>query len=72
MLEASGGDADALKKAFQDLQKASYKIAEALYKAAPAGAPGSEGGDGGAQPSGPSASKPTDDVIDAEVVEQKK
>jgi len=39
VLEASAGDAEALKKAAQDLQKASDKIAEALYKAAPAGTP---------------------------------
>jgi len=72
VLEASAGDAEALKKAAQDLQKASYKIAEALYKAAPAGAPGGGGSDDGAAPGGPSAPKPADDVIDAEVVDQKK
>jgi molecular chaperone DnaK len=69
ILEASPGDAETLKKAAQELQKASYKIAEALYKSAPAGAPG---GDGGATPGDASSSKPADDVIDAEVVEQKK
>ena len=69
VLEASAGDAEALKKATQDLQKASYKIAEALYKAAPAGA---TTGDDGATPDGSSAPKPADDVIDAEVVDQKK
>ncbi len=69
VLEASAGDAEALKKATQELQKASYKIAEALYKAAPAGAPGT---DAGVAPGGPDAPKPADDVIDAEVVEQKK
>jgi molecular chaperone DnaK len=72
VLEASGGDAEALKKAAQGLQKASYKIAEALYKAAPATAPGGGGSDDSAAPGGPSASKPADDVIDAEVVDQKK
>jgi molecular chaperone DnaK len=69
ILEASPGDAETLKKAAQELQKASYKIAEALYKSAPAGAPG---GEGGATPGDASSSKPADDVIDAEVVEQKK
>src|ERR1035437_2228347 len=69
ILEASPGDAETLKKAAQELQKASYKIAEALYKSAPAGGPG---GDGGATPGEASSSKPADDVIDAEVVEQKK
>ena len=63
------GDAEALKKAARDLQKASYKIAEALYKSAPAGGPSGEGGEA---PGGSSSSKPADDVIDAEVVEQKK
>ena len=69
VLETSPGDAEALKKAAHDLQKASYKIAEALYKSAPAGAPA---GEGGAAPDDSSSSKPADDVIDAEVVEQKK
>ena len=69
VLEASAGDAEALKKATQELQKASYKIAEALYKAAPAGEPGT---DAGTAPGDPAAPKPADDVIDAEVVEQKK
>ncbi|MGE5346852.1 MAG: molecular chaperone DnaK, partial [Acidithiobacillales bacterium] len=64
-LEAKAGDAEALRRAAQDLQKASYRIAEALYKSTPtpegAAAPGSE------------APKPkSDDVIDAEVVEDKK
>jgi hypothetical protein len=69
VLETSAGDAEALKNAARDLQKASYKIAEALYKSAPAGAPA---GDAGATPDDSSASKPADDVIDAEVVDQKK
>ncbi len=69
VLESSPGDAEALKKAAHDLQKASYKIAEALYKSAPAGAPAGEGGE--ASPDS-SSSKPADDVIDAEVVDQKK
>jgi molecular chaperone DnaK len=72
VLEASAGDAEALKKAAQDLQKASYKIAEALYKAAPTTAPGGGGSDDGAAPGDSSAPKPADDVIDAEVVDQKK
>ncbi|HEX7528650.1 MAG TPA: molecular chaperone DnaK [Thermoanaerobaculia bacterium] len=72
VLETRAGDAEALRKAAQDLQKASYKIAEALYKAAPAGTPGGGGSDDGAAPGGPTESKPADDVIDAEVVDQKK
>ena len=66
VLETHATDGDALRKAAADLQKASYKIAESLYKSTPppeaAGAPG---GDGGAR-------KAADDVIDAEVVEEKK
>jgi molecular chaperone DnaK len=69
VLESSPGDAEALKKAAHDLQKASYKIAEALYKATPTGGSSGEGGEG---PGGGSSSKPADDVIDAEVVDQKK
>jgi molecular chaperone DnaK len=68
VLESQSGDADALKKAAQDLQKASYKIAEALYKSTPA--PG--GGTEGAAPEGAPAGAKAEDVIDAEVVEEKK
>jgi len=72
VLEASPGDAAALKTAAQNLQKASYKIAESLYKSAPAGAPAGDAGGSDATPGDSSPSKPADDVIDAEVVEQKK
>ena len=72
VLEASSNDAEALKKAAQSLQKASYKIAEALYKSTPAGAPAGDAGGSDATPGDSSSSKPADDVIDAEVVEQKK
>src|SRR6185369_2883166 len=48
VLENQSADADALKKAANDLQKTSYKIAEALYKSAPQaepqGAPGAAAG----------------------------
>ncbi len=36
VLETKADDAEALRKAAQDVQKASYKVAEALYKNAPA------------------------------------
>ena len=66
-LEEKTADAAALQKAAQELQKASYKIAEALYKTAPAPEePAAPGGPSG----GPSVK--SDDVIDAEVVEEKK
>jgi molecular chaperone DnaK len=67
VLEKESGDADALKKAATDLQKASYKIAEALYKQAPPAGGGPEG----AAPGGSSGAK-AEDVIDAEVVDEKK
>ena len=68
VLESQSGDADALRKAAQDLQKASYKIAEALYKQAP---PPAGGAPEGAASGGPQGAK-AEDVIDAEVVEEKK
>ncbi|MBK9062382.1 MAG: molecular chaperone DnaK [Acidobacteria bacterium] len=68
VLESQSGDAEALKKAAQDLQKASYKIAEALYKQAP---PPAGGAPEGGAPGGP-AGAGKEDVIDAEVVEEKK
>ena len=68
VLESQSGDAEALKKAAQELQKASYKIAEALYKQAspPAGSTPEGGAPGGPAGAG------KEDVIDAEVVEEKK
>jgi molecular chaperone DnaK len=67
VLETKADDPEALNKAAQEVQKASYKVAEALYKNAPA--PESPG-QAGATPSG--GGKPADDVIDAEVVDEKK
>jgi molecular chaperone DnaK len=66
VLETKGDDAEALHKAAQEVQKASYKVAEALYKSAPAP-------DAGPSAGAPSqGGKPADDVIDAEVVDEKK
>jgi molecular chaperone DnaK len=73
VLETQSGDGEALKKAARELQTASYKIAEALYKSAPA--PEGAGAAGAASEgpaSGGSARPKADDVIDAEVVEEKK
>jgi molecular chaperone DnaK len=68
-LEAGG--TDGLNQAFDVLQKASHKLAEAMYKGA-AEAPGG----GGADAAGPSASGPgsgkEDEVIDAEYVDSEK
>ena len=66
VLETKPDDAEALHKAAQEVQKASYKVAEALYKTAPA--PDAGPAAGAASPGG----KPADDVIDAEVVDEKK
>jgi len=69
VLESQSTDAEALKRSAADLQKASYKVAEALYKSTPQAE---------ASGTGPTAGEPSqggakaDDVIDAEVVEEKK
>ena len=65
-----GDDGDAIKKALEGLQQASYKLAEEIYKSgAPGtGAPGATAGAApGAEASG-GGGKKDDDVIDAEVV----
>ncbi len=69
VLENQSSDAEALKRAAGDLQKASYKIAEALYKSAPQPEPESAPG---AEPGAEQAPKSGEDVIDAEVVEERK
>ncbi len=68
VLETKSDDAEALRKAAQDVQKASYKVAEALYKSAPA----PEAGPDPAGSASHGSAKPADDVIDAEVVDEKK
>ena len=71
VFETQSNDGEAMKKAAADLQKASYKIAEALYKTAPEATTTGEGqGAPGGAEAGSEAHK--DDVIDAEVVEEKK
>jgi molecular chaperone DnaK len=55
-----GGNAEELRAAFEKLQSAAHKLAEAMYKtAAPEGGGGEAGGGGGEAPK-------SDDVIDAE------
>jgi molecular chaperone DnaK len=63
-------DAEVFKGAFERLEKASHKMAEALYKAAG----GSEGAQAGAAPSGGDGKGTAgkDDVIDAEFTETPK
>jgi molecular chaperone DnaK len=65
-------DVASMKRGMESLNAAQHKIAEAMYKAAQA-----SGGAGPTGPEGPGASasggaKSSDDVIDAEVVEEDK
>ncbi|HEY3384289.1 MAG TPA: molecular chaperone DnaK [Vicinamibacterales bacterium] len=77
---AEGEDLDAIRKAMDDLQKASHAMAEALYKQAQPGTagggePGSGGGPGsgnGPTPGASASGGATGDVIDAEVVDDEK
>jgi molecular chaperone DnaK len=67
-------DAAVFKSAFERLQKASHKMAEALYRAA-GGAEGAQAGGGGTAPppaDGEQPGGPKDDVIDAEYTESPK
>ncbi|MCK6683953.1 MAG: molecular chaperone DnaK [Thermoanaerobaculia bacterium] len=72
VLETKSGDAEALKKAAADLQKASYKIAEVLYKSAATTEGAAPGGETKSSAGPASSSAKADDVIDAEVVEERK
>jgi len=61
-----GEDAEAIKKATDDLAQSAHKLAEAMY----AKAPGAEGEAGGAEQAG--SAKPKDDnVVDADFEEVK-
>jgi molecular chaperone DnaK len=64
------GGADNLKRATDNLTKASHKLAEAMYQTAAPGAGGGQGGPTGSTGSTGGSSK--DDVIEAEVVDEKK
>jgi len=73
---SAGTDVEAISKAMERLTQAQHKAAEALYKKTSAGGGTGGGGDqgggapgGGAGPEGAGAAK--DDVIDAEVVDDK-
>jgi molecular chaperone DnaK len=70
---AEGEDADAIRKAMDDLQKASHAMAEALYKQAQTAGPAGPAGEGPA-PGGHTgaAGGANADVIDAEVVDEEK
>ena len=64
------GGAEAIQAATADLTKAAHKLAEALYRQASAGGPGS-GPAAGAPPGAEGGGKGDGDVIDAEVVDKK-
>jgi len=65
------GGREAIETAAAELTKAAHKVAEALYKQASAGSPGSGPGEP-PPPAGEGAGKGGDgDVIDAEVVDKK-
>jgi molecular chaperone DnaK len=67
----AGGNLEAMQSAAQELEKVSHKLAEVMYKATAASAPG--GPAGGAAPGGegqPQGKKPAEgEVIDAEYVD---
>ncbi|HEX3695909.1 MAG TPA: molecular chaperone DnaK [Polyangia bacterium] len=66
-------DADALKAAFEKLQKASHKMAEVLYRAASNAGGGDGAAPGGGAPSeGAPGTGSKDDVIDAEYTDAPK
>ena len=73
--QADTAEASDLKAAAEELTQASHKIAEMMYQhaaqqqAAGAQAPGGDGGQGPAEPTG--GGKPDDDVIDAEYEDAK-
>jgi molecular chaperone DnaK len=64
-----GDDAEAIKRATDELAKSSHKLAEQLYQQAQSGAGPSGQAGGGSQPD-PSA-RPDDDVMDADFTEVK-
>ena len=67
-------DAEALKAALETVQKASHKMAEAMYKQAGGSGPGPgapPGGDSGVEDEGAGGGKKDEGVIDAEFEEQK-
>src|SRR5258708_22080450 len=74
ILEANkdaGKDATPFKTAFNELQQASYKMAEQMYKtAAPSGGADGGGGAGGGGGSAEQTTQEQKDVIDAEFEEQ--
>jgi molecular chaperone DnaK len=65
-------DAEVFKGAFERLEKASHKMAEALYKAAGGSGGAQENMGGGEPPSGGDSAGKKDDVIDAEYTESPK
>ncbi len=69
-----GEDLEKIKSAKDELLKASHKLAEQMYKAAAEKQQGAAGGaaSDGATPNGNGKSKGSDDVVDAEIVDEGK
>jgi molecular chaperone DnaK len=65
-------DVDEMKRRLEALNTAQHKAAEAMYRAANAGAGAPGGQPGGAGSTAGSSGRDTSDVIDAEVVEEEK
>ena len=65
----NGDDVETIKKAMDDLSKASHKLAEQLYAQQAQGAPGAEGP--GGQQTGAGKADKDDDVVDADFTEVK-
>ncbi|HVT44929.1 MAG TPA: molecular chaperone DnaK [Thermoanaerobaculia bacterium] len=65
------GELEAMKRATENLQKASHKLAEAMYSQT-AGAAGAAGGGPGEGAAGSGGQPSEDDVIEAEVVDEEK
>ena len=69
----AGGNLEAMQSAAQELEKASHRVAEVMYKATAASGPGAGPAGGGAAPGGESQAhdkKPGEgEVIDAEYVD---
>lgn len=68
--ELEGDDADAIKKAEENLAEKSQKLGEVIYQKMQAESEAAEGADAGGSADEASSSKAGDDVVDAEVVDE--
>ncbi|HSC28018.1 MAG TPA: molecular chaperone DnaK [Vicinamibacterales bacterium] len=65
-------DIAGMKRRMETLNQAQHKAAEAMYRASGAGGPGAPGGEPRGEAGAGPGSRPSGDVIDAEVVEEEK